>query len=58
MLWQNLKWAAHAQKPSNVAELKQFCREEWNNIPPQQCTRLISNYRKLLVTVVAAKCGT
>ncbi|KAF7658083.1 hypothetical protein LDENG_00017910 [Lucifuga dentata] len=57
MLWQDLKQAIHARKPSNEAELKQFCKEEWNKIPPQ-CARLISKYRKHLVTVVAAKCGT
>lgn len=25
----------HAQKPSNVAELKQFCKEEQTEVPPQ-----------------------
>ncbi len=29
MLWHDLKQSIHAQKPSNVAELKQFCKEEW-----------------------------
>ncbi len=33
-------------KPSNVAELKQFCTEEWANISPQRCERLIGSYRK------------
>ncbi|KAF7661450.1 hypothetical protein LDENG_00261670 [Lucifuga dentata] len=33
MLWQDLKQAIQAQKPSNVAELKQFNKEEWNKIP-------------------------
>ncbi|KAF7655117.1 hypothetical protein LDENG_00060660 [Lucifuga dentata] len=28
MLWQDLKQTVHARKPSNVAELKQFCKEE------------------------------
>ncbi|KAF7652588.1 hypothetical protein LDENG_00094910 [Lucifuga dentata] len=40
MLWQNLKWAVCAQNPSNVVELKQFCKEEWNKIPPQRRERL------------------
>ncbi|KAF7656731.1 hypothetical protein LDENG_00036710 [Lucifuga dentata] len=35
MLWQDLKRTVHARKPSNVAELKQICKEEWDNIPPQ-----------------------
>lgn len=28
MLWHDLKKAAHAQKPSNVTELQQFCKDE------------------------------
>ncbi len=35
MLWHNLKQSIHARKPSNVAELKQFCKEEWAKIHPQ-----------------------
>ena len=38
--------AVHARKPSNVAELKQFCKEEWAKIPPQRCERLIASYHK------------
>ncbi|KAF7668608.1 hypothetical protein LDENG_00001160 [Lucifuga dentata] len=34
ILWQD-HWVVHARKPSNVAELKQFCKEEWHKIPPQ-----------------------
>jgi hypothetical protein len=48
MLWQDLKQDVHPQKPTNIAELKQFCMEEWDN----------NNYRKCLVVVIAAKCGT
>ncbi|KAF7650076.1 hypothetical protein LDENG_00131870 [Lucifuga dentata] len=58
MLWHNLKQAVHARKPSNVAELKQFCKEEWAKITPQRCERLIASYRKCLIAVVAAKGGT
>ncbi|KAF7649112.1 hypothetical protein LDENG_00146660 [Lucifuga dentata] len=58
MLWQDLKRAVYAGKLSNVATLKQFCKEELARIPPQQCQRLISSYRKRLVAVVAAKDGT
>ncbi len=29
MLWHDLKHSIHARKPSNVAEFKQFCKEEW-----------------------------
>ncbi len=55
MLWHDLKKAVHARKPSNVAELQQFCQEEWAKIPPQRCNRLIASYRKRLIAVVAAK---
>ncbi len=58
MLWHDLKQSFHAWKPSNVAELKQFCKEEWARIPPQRCNRLIASYRKRLIAVVAAKGGT
>ncbi len=47
----------HARKPSNVAELKQFCKEEWAKIPPQRCERLFASYRKRLIAVVVAKGG-
>ena len=29
MLWHELKKLVHARKPSNVAELQQFCKDEW-----------------------------
>ncbi len=58
MLWHDLKQSIHAWKPSNVAELKQFCKEEWAKIHPQRCERLIASYRKRLIAVVAAKGGT
>ncbi len=58
MLWHDLKQSIHDWKPSNVAELKQFCKEEWAKIPPHRCERLIASYRKRLIAVVAAKGGT
>ncbi|KAK3552156.1 hypothetical protein QTP86_003113 [Hemibagrus guttatus] len=44
MLWHDLKKVVHARKPSNVAELQQFCKDEWAKIPPQCCNRLIASY--------------
>ncbi|KAK3529469.1 hypothetical protein QTP70_031163, partial [Hemibagrus guttatus] len=55
MLWHDLKKVVHARKPSNVAELQQFCKDEWAKIPPQRCNRLIASYGKRLIAVVAAK---
>ncbi len=43
-LWHDLKQSFHAWKPSNVAELKQFCKKEWAKIPPQRCERLIASF--------------
>ncbi|KAK3542039.1 hypothetical protein QTP86_011342 [Hemibagrus guttatus] len=57
MLWHDLKKVVHARKPSNVAELQQFCKDEWAKIPPQRCNRLTASYGKHLIAVVAAKGG-
>ncbi|KAK3543336.1 hypothetical protein QTP70_018072 [Hemibagrus guttatus] len=57
MLWHDLKKVVHARKRSNVAELQQFCKDEWAKIPPQRCNRLIASYGKHLIAVVAAKGG-
>ncbi len=46
MLWHDLKHSFHARKLSNVAELKQFCKEEWAKIHSQWCERLIASYCK------------
>ncbi len=58
MLWHDLKQPIHAREPSNEAEIKQFCKEEWTKIPLQRCERLITSYHKRLIAVVAAKHGT
>uniref|UniRef100_A0A8C4X270 Tc1-like transposase DDE domain-containing protein n=1 Tax=Erpetoichthys calabaricus TaxID=27687 RepID=A0A8C4X270_ERPCA len=57
MLWHDLKKAVNARKPSNKAELQQFCKDEWAKIPPERCKRLIASYRKHLIAVIAAKGG-
>ncbi|KAK3533217.1 hypothetical protein QTP70_013621 [Hemibagrus guttatus] len=57
MLWHDLKKVVHARKSSNVAELQQFCKDEWAKIPPHRCNRLIASYGKRLIAVVAAKGG-
>ena len=58
MLWHDLKRAIHTRHPRNIAELKQFCTEEWSKTPPDRCAGLIYNYRKRLVEVIAAKGGS
>jgi len=57
MLWQDLKRAVHARGPSNLTQLKQFCKEEWSKIPQSRCKRLIDGYKKRLHQVIAAKGG-
>lgn len=53
MLWK----AAHAQNPSDVAELKLFSKEELANLPPLSLERLIASYRKRLIVALAVKGG-
>ncbi|KAF7644058.1 hypothetical protein LDENG_00228710, partial [Lucifuga dentata] len=36
MLWKDLKQAVHDRNPTNIPELKLFCKEEWAKIPPSQ----------------------
>uniref|UniRef100_A0A803JRB0 N-acetylgalactosaminidase, alpha- n=1 Tax=Xenopus tropicalis TaxID=8364 RepID=A0A803JRB0_XENTR len=57
MLWHDLKKAVHARKPSNKAELQQFCKDEWAKIPPERCKGHVASYRKRLIAVIAAKGG-
>jgi transposase len=47
LLWHHLKRAVHTRHPKNIAELKQFCKEEWPNISPDRCAGLIRNYKKM-----------
>ena len=58
MLWHDLKSTVPPRHPKNIAELKQFCKEEWSKIPPDRCAGLIHNYRECLVEVIAAKGGS
>lgn len=47
MVWHDLKRAIHTRHPKNIAELEQFCLEEWCKIPPDHWAGLIYNCRKL-----------
>ena len=55
MLWHDLKRAVHTRHPNNIAQLKQFCKEECSRIPPDRCAGLIHNYSKHQVEVIAAR---
>lgn len=52
--YNHFKQAFHTLKPSNVATLKQLCKE-WAKIPPQPCERLTCQLSQRLIAVVAAK---
>lgn len=43
MLWHDPKKAVHALKPSDAAELQQFCMDKWAKISPQCCKRFIAS---------------
>jgi hypothetical protein len=58
LLWHDLKRAVYTRHPKDIAELKQFCEEEWSKIPPEHCAGLICNYGKHLVEVIAARGST
>lgn len=41
MLWQNIKQAIYTKKPSNLVELKQFCKEQWFSFSPKKISHLV-----------------
>uniref|UniRef100_A0AAZ3NY09 Tc1-like transposase DDE domain-containing protein n=1 Tax=Oncorhynchus tshawytscha TaxID=74940 RepID=A0AAZ3NY09_ONCTS len=57
MLWHDLKRTVHTRHPKNIADLKQFCKEEWSKIPPDHCAGLIRNHRKLWLRLLLPKEG-
>lgn len=42
--------------PANLNNLKQFCKHEWDEIPPQGCDRRMKSYRTYCVS--SAKSGS
>ncbi len=54
-LWKELKTHVHKRRPHNIEELKAFTVEEWSNIPPETCNKLVDGYKKRLIAVIAAK---
>ena len=45
-LWSDLKIAVYKRKSSNLEELEQFYKEEWEKIPVVRCGKLIETYPK------------
>ncbi|CAJ0952629.1 unnamed protein product [Ranitomeya imitator] len=56
-LWDHLKRAVHARRPSNLTELELFCKEEWSKIPSSRIQELIKSYRKRLEAKIFSEPG-
>ena len=54
-LWKDLKIAVHRPSPSNLTELEQICKEEWEKIPKSRCAKLIQTYPRGLEAVITDK---
>lgn len=54
-LWRDLKIAVHKRLPSNLQELEKFCKEEWEKLPVNKCSKLVESDRKRLQAVIDAK---
>ncbi|KAK3572936.1 hypothetical protein QTP86_010543 [Hemibagrus guttatus] len=54
-LWRELKIRVMARRPSNLKELELIAKVEWAKIPVETCKKLVSNYRKRLIAVIANK---
>ena len=54
-LWRDLKIAVQLFSPSNLTELEQICREDWENLPKYRCSMLVASYPRRLKAVIAAK---
>ena len=57
MLWVDLKKAVRARSPTNLTQLRQFCKEEWAKVSKERCRKLVQGYKKRLEAVVAARGG-
>ena len=55
-LWIKLKQRLRTRQPANLHDLHEICREEWSNIAPRFCKKLLKGYKKLrLIAVQRAK---
>ena len=50
-LWAELKKYVRAKRPTNLTQLHQLCQEEWANIHPTSCGKLVEGYPKHLTQV-------
>ena len=54
-LWRKLMVRVHARHPNNIAERETICMEEWAQIQQDLCTKLITNYKQRLASVIQHK---
>ncbi|KAK3521296.1 hypothetical protein QTP70_003144 [Hemibagrus guttatus] len=54
-LWRELKIRVMTRRPSNLKELELIAKDEWAKIPVETCKKLVSNYRKRVIDVIANK---
>ena len=57
-LWHYLKIAVRKRRPTNLNILEQICQEEWENISPKLCAKLVETHPNRLKAVNAAKGGS
>lgn len=50
-LWTTLKRRVRARRPTNLNDLYQYSREEWEKIPAEYCAKLVEHYPKRLTAV-------
>uniref|UniRef100_A0AAZ3PS99 Tc1-like transposase DDE domain-containing protein n=1 Tax=Oncorhynchus tshawytscha TaxID=74940 RepID=A0AAZ3PS99_ONCTS len=50
-LWAELKKCVGARRPTNLTQLHQLCQEEWAEIHPTYCGKLVEGYPKHLTQV-------
>lgn len=54
-LWSYLKKKVRERHPKNLDELARICEEEWNQIPPSVCAKLVDTYNNRLLEVIKSK---
>ncbi len=51
-LWNAIKRKMDGHKPSNKTRLLEFLLQEWDNVPQQQCERLVESIRRHIKAVI------
>uniref|UniRef100_A0AAZ3SBX6 Tc1-like transposase DDE domain-containing protein n=1 Tax=Oncorhynchus tshawytscha TaxID=74940 RepID=A0AAZ3SBX6_ONCTS len=54
-VWAELKKRVQARRPTNLTQLHQLCQEEWAEVHPMYCRKLMEGYPKRLTQVKPLK---